>query len=102
QAAETAPVVGYGTAAVRDDELDGWEVLAHGALHQLHEGRGVRAQVVGTGGVEGRVAAAADVDHRRYVEFHHLLVDRVPVAVTQRRRIEVAAGGVEVEVAADE
>src|SRR5690606_5451591 len=98
QAAEASPVVGYGAAAVRNDELDGREVLAHGALHQLHEGRGVGAQVVGAGGVAGRVAAAADVDQRRYVEFHHLCVDRVPEAITQRRRVELAPGGNAVEV----
>ena len=42
------------------------------------------------------------MDHRRHVELDHLLVDRVPPAVGQRRRVPVAARRIGVEVAADE
>src|SRR5262249_1155185 len=42
------------------------------------------------------------MDHRRYVELDHLLVERIPPLVGERRRVEVAAGGIRIEVAADE
>ena len=69
---------------------------------ELHERRGVGVEVVRAGGVEGRVARRADVDHRRHVELDHLLVERIPVLVGERRVVPVAAGRVGVEVAADE
>jgi hypothetical protein len=97
-----APVVGCGAAAVRDDELQRREVLEQVALDELHHGGGVGVDVVGAGGVEAGVATRADVDHRRDAVLDHLLVDRVPVAVGQRRFLPVAAGGVGVEVDADE
>src|SRR5690606_13065637 len=37
QTTETAPVVRYGTATMGNNEFNGGEVLAHSALHQLHE-----------------------------------------------------------------
>jgi hypothetical protein len=43
-----------------------------------------------------------DVDHGRDAVLDHLFVDRVPVAVVERRRSPVAAGGIGVEVDADE
>ena len=49
-----------------------------------------------------RIAAAGDVDHRRHVELDHLLVERIPPLVGQRRRVEVAARRIGIEVAADE
>ena len=42
------------------------------------------------------------MDHRRDVELDHLLVDRIPEAVGERRVGPEAAGRVRVEVAADE
>ena len=42
------------------------------------------------------------MDHRRHVECHQLLVERIPVAIGQRRRGPVAARRVGVQVAADE
>ena len=71
-------------------------------LDELHERHGVGVEIVRAGGVLRRVAAAGDVDHRRHIQFDHLLVDRIPPLVGQRRRVEVAAGRVGVEVAADE
>ncbi len=50
----------------------------------------------------GRIAAAGDVDHRRHVELDHLLVERIPPLVGERRRVEVAARRIGIEVAADE
>ncbi len=49
-----------------------------------------------------RIAAAGDVDHRRHVELDHLLVERIPPLVGHRRRVEIAAGRIGVQVAADE
>ena len=102
QAAEAAPVVGHRAAAVRDEEAQRREVLEQVRGQALHEGRGVGVQVVRAGGVEAGVAARAHVDHRRDVVLDHLLVDRVPVAVGQRRRGPVAARRVGVQVDADD
>ena len=40
--------------------------------------------------------------HAGHVELDHLLVERIPPLVGQRRRIEVAARRIGIEVAADE
>ncbi len=69
------------------------------ALEQLHEGRGVAVDVVRAGAVEVRVARGRHVDHRRHVQLHHRLVERIPPAVRERRVGPVAAGRVGVEVA---
>ncbi len=102
QAPVAAPVIGHRPAAVRDDEAQGGEVGEQVALQELHEGGGVGVDVVGAGGVEGRITGARNVDHRRDVEFDHLLVEGIPGPVGQGRRRPVAARGVGVEVAADE
>jgi len=83
--AEAAPVIGHGSAAVRDDELQRREVLEEIREHQLREAHRVAVEVVGAGRKHRRVAAAADVHHRRDVELHHLLVERIPPLVAQRR-----------------
>ena len=57
---------------------------------------------MGAGSVETGVAAGRDVHHRRDVPFHHLLVDRIPVSVGQRRARPVAAGRIGVEIEGDE
>ena len=93
---------GDGPAAVRQDEPDAGEVLEDVGVHQLHEAGVVHVHVVGAGGGERGVARAGAVDHRRHVQLHHLLVERVPVTVAERRVRPVAAGRVRVEVAADE
>jgi hypothetical protein len=98
QSAEAPPVVRHRAAAVRNDEAQGGEVREQVALDELHERRGVGVEVVRAGGVEGRVDARADMDHRRDVVLHHLLVDGVPGAVGERWRGPVAARGVGVEV----
>ena len=78
------------------------EVREEVALDELHERRRVGVDVVRAGGVEVRVADCRDVDHRRHVELDHLFVDRIPVAVGQRRASPAAAARIGVEVAADE
>ena len=102
QPAIATPVVGHGAAAVGDDQTQRREVGEEVALDELHEGRGVGVDVVRAGGVEVGVAAARHVDHRRHVELDHLLVDRVPVAIGERRPGPHAAARIGVEVAADE
>src|SRR3954470_20374645 len=100
-AAEAAPVERHRAAAVRDDELQGREVLEQVRQDDLHEHHRVGVEIVGAGGVLRRIAATGDVDHRRHVELDHLLVERIPPLVGEQRRIEVAAGRVGIEVAAD-
>ena len=78
------------------------KVLEQVGAQELHEGGGVAVQVVRADAVEVRVARAGDVDHRRHVELDHLLVERIPVPVGQRRVGPVAVGRIGVEVAADE
>ncbi len=68
---------------------------------ELHERRRVGVDVVRAGRVEARVARGAHVDHRRHVELDHLLVERVPPAVGQRRLLPVPARRIRVQVAAD-
>ena len=86
---------------MRNQEAQRREVLEQVAGQALHEGRGVGVQVMRAGGVEAGVAAGADVDHGRDVVLDHLFVDRVPVAVRQRRAGPVAAGRIGVQVDAD-
>src|SRR6516165_3683536 len=49
----------------------------------------------------GRVARGADMDHRRNVILDHLLIDRIPVAVAERRVLPMAAGGIGVQIDPD-
>jgi acyl-CoA dehydrogenase len=73
-AEEPAPVVGHRPAAVRDHEPQGREPAEQVAHQQLHEGRGVRVEVMRAERVGGRVARGGHVDHGRDVELDHLLV----------------------------
>src|SRR3984957_11469457 len=101
-AEEPAPVVGHRAAAVRDHEPQRREPAEPVPHQQLHEGGGVRVEVVRAERVRGRVARGGHVDHGRDVELDHLLVQREPVRVGQRRRGPPRAGRVRVQVAADE
>jgi acyl-CoA dehydrogenase len=101
-AEEPAPVVGHRAAAVRDHEAQRREPAEQVARQQLHEGRGVGVEVVRAERVHGRVARGRHVDHGRNVELDHLLVQREPVLVGQRRRRPPRARRVRVQVAADE
>ena len=78
------------------------KVLEQVGQDDLHEHHGVGVEIIRAGGVHRRIAAAGDVDHRRHVELDHLLVERIPPLVGQRRRVEIAAGRIGIEVAADE
>ena len=98
QAAETAPVVGHGAAAVRYQKTQGGELLEQVAGQALHESRGVGVEVVRAGSVKTRVATGGHMDHGRDVVLDHLLVQRVPVFVAQGRRVPVAAARVRVEI----
>ncbi len=92
----------YGSAAVRNNEPQRREVLEQIALDELHEGRGVRVDIVRTGGVKYRVTGRADVHHGGHIQLHHLFVERIPVAVSERRRSPVAPRRIGIQVAADE
>ena len=95
-------MIRHGAAAVRNDEAQRREVLEQIALDQLHERGRVGVDVMRAGGVETGVAAGGDVDHGGNVVLHHLLVDRIPVAVRQRRAGPVSARRIGIEVDADE
>src|ERR1035437_7937752 len=101
QTAEASPVIGHRAAAMRNQEFQPREVLEQVRGQALHEGRGVGVQVMRAGGVKAGVAAGGNVDHGGDVELHHLLVDRVPLSVRQRRRGPVPARRVRIEVDAD-
>jgi hypothetical protein len=100
--AEAAPMERHGPAAMRDDQLERRKVLEEVRQDQLHERHGVGVEVIRAGRVLRRIATSADVNHRRHVELDHLLVERIPPLVGQRRGIEISTGRVGVEVAADE
>jgi hypothetical protein len=87
---------------MRDDEAQRREIPEQIALDELHERRRIGVDVVRASGVEIRIAGGADVHHRRHIEFHQLLIQRIPVAIGQRRGVPVATRGVRVEIAADE
>ena len=102
EAAVATPVIGRGAAAMRDDEAQGRKILEEIALDQLHDRGRVGVDVMRAGRMEAGIAAGRDVYHGRNVVFHHLLVDRIPVPVGQRRAPPVAAGRIRVQVDADE
>ena len=100
--AEAAPMERHRAAAMRDDQLELREILEQVGEDELHERHGVGVEIIRAGRVHRRIAAARHVHHCRHVELDHLLVERIPPLVGQRRRIEVAAGRIGIEIAADE
>ena len=101
QAAKASPVVGYGTATVRNQKLQCGKVFEQIAGQALHEGGGVCIQIMRAGGVKTGIATGGHMDHGGQVVLHHFFVNRVPVFVAQRRAGPVAAGRIRVEVDAD-
>jgi len=101
-AAIATPVIRHGSSTVRDDELQRGEIFEQIRLDQLHERGGVAVEVVGSGAVKVGVARHADVDHRRYVELDHPLVQRIPRFIRKRRPGPVPVGRIRIEIAADE
>src|SRR5438128_1396626 len=87
------PVVWNRPAPMRDYELQARKVLEEVGGDELHERRGVAVDVVAAGGVEVRIARQADVDHRRDVELHELLIERIPPLVGQWRILPVPPDG---------
>ena len=102
QPAVASPVIRHGAAAVGDHEAKRRKVLEEVRRDELHERRGIGVQVMRAGVMEVWITRRADVHHRGHVELHHFLVERIPVAVGERRRRPVAARRIGVEVAADE
>src|SRR6185437_9215716 len=100
-AAVTAPVIGDGAAAMWDDQSQRREILEQIRHQELHEGGGVAVDVMAAGGVEDGIGSGGDVDHPGHVELDHLLIERIPPAVGERRILPVAAAWVGIEVAAD-
>ncbi len=94
-------MIGYGAAAMRDDQAQLGEILEQVTFDELHEGGRIGIDVIGASCVEGRIARTRDMDHGRHIELDHLLEERIPVSVVERRRREVATGRVRVQIAAD-
>ena len=95
-------MVRRGAAAMGHDEAQLREIPEQIALDELHHGGGIGVDVMRARGVEAGVATGRYVDHRGNVVFDHLLVDRIPVAVGQRRRLPVSAGRIRVQIDSDE
>jgi hypothetical protein len=87
---------------MRNDELQLGEALEQIRRHALVERGGVAVQVVRAGGVKRRIARRADMDHRRHVQLDHLLIDRIPVRIAQRRIGPIPARRIGIQIAADE
>ncbi len=87
---------------MRDDEAQRRKVAEQIAFDELHERRRVGVDVMRTRRMEVRIARRRYVDHRRHVERDHLLVERIPMLVGERRRLPMAARRVGIEIAADE
>ena len=98
EAAETAPVIGHRAASVRNDEAQRREILEQIAGQALHESGRVGIEVMRAGRVERRVAAGRHVDHRRDVVLDHLLVDRIPEPIGERRRVPHPARRIRIQV----
>src|SRR3546814_2970283 len=64
-AAIAAPVIGNGAAAVRNDEPELGKPLEEVGAQQLHEGGGIRIDVVRAGEMEVRIAGVADMEDRK-------------------------------------
>jgi hypothetical protein len=87
---------------MRNHEGQRREPVEQVVADELHEHAGIGVEVVGTKGVEIRVARGRDVHHGGHVELHHRLIERIPVLVGHRRCRPVATGGIGVQVAPDE
>ena len=99
---EARPVQGNGAAAMRQQNLQRGEILEHIRIQQRHHGdaflidemQRIR-QAVG--------AAAGGVDMARNVELDQFFVERIPVAIAQRRGLDAAGlTGIGIDQAADE
>ena len=96
------PVIRNGTAAMRDDEPERWEIFEEIGCDELHERRRIRVDVIGAGCMETGIACGADMNHRRHIEIDHFFVERIPIFVGQRRRVETATRWIRIQIAPNE
>ena len=83
---EATDLVGHGAAGVGDDQLELGKVVADVGGEQARDGdRLLEDEVQAVALARGRLAAGG-VDQRRHVELAERLVDRIPVAIAERRR----------------
>ena len=61
QSAEASPMIRDRAAAIRDDELRGWEVVKNIGGQQLHEPGGFAVQIMRSRGMECGIAGLADM-----------------------------------------
>src|SRR5918993_2062666 len=102
KATVAAPMERHRAAAMRDDKPQRRKVLEQIALDKLHESGGVAIDVMRAGVMEVRIARRRHMDHRRHIQFAQFLVDRIPVAVDQRRIRPHPARWVWIEIDPDE
>ena len=68
-------MIRHRAAAMRNHETQGGEVMEQVRGQALHEGGGIRVQIMRAGGMETCIAARADVNHRRQLKFDELFVE---------------------------
>ena len=69
---------------MRNNEAQIRKIAEQISLNELHEGRGVRINVVGTSGMKVFVTGTRDVNHCRHIQLNHLLEERIPTLIGQR------------------
>src|ERR1700757_1551555 len=102
QAPGPFPVIGDGAAPVRYDEFQGRKITKQVRRKKLHKRGGIAVDIVGSSGVEARIARRTDMNHRRHIKVDHLLIERIPPAIGQRRISPIAPRWIWIEIAANE
>jgi hypothetical protein len=96
-----APMVGYSSATMRNNESQRGKIFEKIRCDELHEGGGICVDVMSAGRMEIGIAGGADVNHRRDVKLDHFFVERIPIFVGQRRSRPMPAGRIGIKVAAN-
>ncbi len=87
---ETAELIRHGAAAVRDEDLQAGKVNEHGRIDETVDGDRLLVDEVQRVRLAFRVARAGRMDMTDDVELAQLLVQRIPVAVAERRSLRCA------------
>src|SRR5215510_439466 len=87
------PLIRDGPTTVRNNDLQGREVLEDARAEQLHGARVMLGNVVGNGRMHCRVDGRTGVDGAGDIELDHLLPQRIPPFIAQRGCEGLAASG---------
>src|SRR5215467_2654465 len=79
------PMIGHSATTMRDDEFQSRKITKQVRRKKLHKCTSIGINIVGSGGVKAWIARRADMNHRWYIEVDHLLIERIPPAIGQRR-----------------